>query len=108
MVAGGLTFTTQGEVKASVTSVTGYSHSLCAICYNGMNQGTFDGWVIRQCGKLTPYAEVVSLYTPFSEFPFTLEPDFLFQNDDLNCPITSCEILDQGCVSPFVVQEINI
>ena len=107
MVAGGLTFTNKGRVKASMTFETGYSFSLCAICSNTMNQGTFDGWVIRQCGKLTPMVGT-SYYSPFSEFPFTLEPDFLFQNDDLNCPITSCEILDQGCVSPFVVQEINI
>jgi hypothetical protein len=105
MVAGGLTFTTKGGVKASVTSVTGYSHSLCAICYNGMNQGTFDGWVIRQCGKLTPMVGTYS--NSFSEVPLVLDPELLFNNDP-NCPITSCEILDPSCVSPFVVQEINI
>ena len=72
-----------------------------------MYTGTFEDWVIRQCGKLTPRVGI-QVYFQLSENPSVLNPEYLFQNNDANCPLTSCEILEQGCMNPLVVQEITI
>ena len=75
-----------------------------------MYSGTFDNWFVGQCGKLTPMVGVQYNYQ-YSVNPSVLDPEYLFQNDNsanFNCPLTSCQILEQGCANQLVVQAITM